>query len=696
MARRRDVGTVLQPKWTEDADLRAWLRPCHLVLLACLCLVLAGARAAPAEAAGRFALVIGNSEYANAPRLPNAANDARDLAAALGKLGFEVDLGIDLKRSDFSNLVSDFRAKVKAAAAQDAVFFYAGHGFSLNGLNHLVPVDATLRRKENIPYETLQLDEVITSIQAAPNQQTIILLDACRNNPLPAKFQDENSGDGLAQFESTTDGIFVAFATTPGKVTRDGKGKNSPFTTALLKHIAEPNESLSRLMIKVRNDVKKATNGEQVPWTQESLSADFVFNPETSVASANPPAEPAAAAPQTPPAASSEESCDSPFGCDTPEAGMPAPKSSGAAVAELQPSDVTAAAEDTGQAVEGQVLGEPGAEQVPDPAAAGAAAPAVPATAGGEGNSDVLQETEIAALETTDPTRSAVPVTDALPAEVATAGAGGPVASAGDPGTLIEGTVVAVPDAANPGVTEPASPEPGPVEPQAVAGAATEATEAGNADIPPSGAGQVVEGAVLDEAEPAAPATAETSVSSGSLDVSSGTAVEGTVLNPPAAEPVVPAVTPATPPQSGNPEQQPYDVAALPPASPATTPDELPDPLALTKDVQGELKRIGCFAGKVDGEWGTSSRNALGDYLARRKRPADMLDPSDAILADLRAEPDEAVCVAQAKPKVEKPKVEKPKAAKPAKPKTEPVKTKPAKPRPQPPKPPRPPIFIGN
>jgi len=638
----------------------------------------------PAEAAGRFALIIGNSEYANAPRLPNAANDARDLAAALGKLGFQVDLGVDLKRSDFSNLVSDFRAKVKAAAAQDAVFFYAGHGFSLNGLNHLVPVDATLRRKENIPYETLQLDEVITSIQAAPNQQTIILLDACRNNPLPAKFQDEGSGDGLAQFESTTDGIFVAFATTPGKVTRDGKGKNSPFTTALLKHIAEPNESVSRLMIKVRNDVKKATNGEQVPWTQESLSADFVFNPETAVANANPPAEPAAAEPPTTPAASSDESCDSPFGCDTPEAETPAPKSSGAAVAELQPSDVTAAAEDTGQAIEGQVLGEPGAEPAPDPAAAGAAPPVDLETAAADSGSNVLQETEIAALDAADPTRSALPTADAPAAAVTSTGTAGPEASASDAGTVVEGTVMAAPDAA-----EPASPEPAPAEPQAVPGAAT---EAGNAEVPPSGAGQVVEGAVLDEAQPATPAAAEASGAGSSLDASGGTVIEGTVLTPEAEGPQAPA----GPTQQGQPERQPYDVAALPPDSPATAPDELPDPLALTKDVQSELKRIGCFAGKIDGEWGTSSRNALGDYLARRKRPADMLDPSDALLADLKAEPDEPVCVAQAKPKVEKPKVEKPKAAKPVKPKTAPAKPKLAKPRPQPPKPPRPPIFIGN
>lgn len=222
----------------------------------------------------RYALVIGNSDYDHVEDLPNTARDAEAMADALGALRFTVFKGIDLTAAEFERLIEDFDAA--ATDADTVVFYYAGHGFQLGGLNHLVPVDAVLRDRDRIDAETFVLDDIVARIHRR-QRQTIVFLDACRNNPLPAGARD-GTGAGLAQV-GTGDGIFVAFATQPGNVSYDGTGKNSPFTEALLTHIGKPNRNISSLMIDVRNEVSDRTLGRQVPWDQSSLRADFQFNP---------------------------------------------------------------------------------------------------------------------------------------------------------------------------------------------------------------------------------------------------------------------------------------------------------------------------------------------------------------------------------------------------------------------------------
>jgi uncharacterized caspase-like protein len=243
-------------------------------------LLVFGAAPALAQFGERYALVIGNSDYAHVEDLPNTARDAEAMAEALEALRFTVYKGIDLTAAQFERLVEDFDAA--ATDADTVVFYYAGHGFQLNGLNHLAPVDAVLRDRAQIGAETFALDDIVARIHRR-QRQTIVFLDACRNNPLPASARDAtgaNLASGLAQV-GTGDGIFVAFATQPGNVSYDGTGKNSPFTEALLTHIGKPNRNISSLMIDVRNEVSDRTLGRQVPWDQSSLRADFQFNPGT-------------------------------------------------------------------------------------------------------------------------------------------------------------------------------------------------------------------------------------------------------------------------------------------------------------------------------------------------------------------------------------------------------------------------------
>ncbi|MBY6153329.1 caspase family protein [Vannielia litorea] len=238
-----------------------------------LALIFVTAATLTAEAK-RVALVVGNAAYDNVYALKNATNDASDLAAALERLDFEVTLLTDASEADFWARLDSFADS--AEGAESAMFFFSGHAFQLSGANYLVPTDATLASKEAIENETWRLDEIVKRL-AAKNRQTLIFLDACRNNPLPENLR--SGSDGLAQMEKGS-GTFVAFATQPNNVTSDGAGENSPFTQALLNHIEEPGISVSDLMIRVRNDVESETFGRQTPWDQSSLRAQFYFNPQ--------------------------------------------------------------------------------------------------------------------------------------------------------------------------------------------------------------------------------------------------------------------------------------------------------------------------------------------------------------------------------------------------------------------------------
>jgi len=251
------------------------LRPATLLPALALCVVTFAADSAEAR---KLALVVGNSAYTGVAPLKNAAQDARDIADSLKRLGFEVTLLTDISGTSFWDKVEAF--SLDAETADSTVFFYSGHAFQMNGANYLVPVDAKLTSRDAIQQETWNIDGIIARLQDR-KRQTLIFLDACRNDPLPQSVRGTSSAsDGLARLQTGV-GTFVAFATEPGAVTFDGAGDapNSPFTTALLEHIETPGISMSDLMIEVRNEVEERTFRRQTPWDQSSLREQFYFNP---------------------------------------------------------------------------------------------------------------------------------------------------------------------------------------------------------------------------------------------------------------------------------------------------------------------------------------------------------------------------------------------------------------------------------
>lgn len=227
----------------------------------------------------RVALVVGNSNYRHATQLANPTNDAADIAAALGKLGFDVVEGRDLDKRGMEDKIREFGRKLEGADL--ALMFYAGHGMQVAGKNYLVPIDAKLERAGDLTLDTIEVGQVLVQMEAE-KRVNLIFLDACRDNPLARSFsrslgtRSTAVGHGLASIQSAV-GTLIAYATQPDNVALDGEGRNSPFTTALLKNITTPGLEISALMKRVRADVIANTREKQVPWDHSSLVGDVIL-----------------------------------------------------------------------------------------------------------------------------------------------------------------------------------------------------------------------------------------------------------------------------------------------------------------------------------------------------------------------------------------------------------------------------------
>jgi Caspase domain len=221
----------------------------------------------------RIALVIGNSDYESqeVPKLVNPVNDARSMAETLNKLGFQVTEVTNATQKEMNRAIASFGERLNPNTV--ALFYFAGHGLQVKGKNYLVPIDAEISGEASIPAETVDVDTVLAQLEYSP--MSIVILDACRNNPF--KRARSIGGGGLAQMDAPK-GSFIAYATSPGKTAEDGAGGNGLYTQALLKNIQAPGISLEEVFKRVRKDVSQATGDEQIPWESTSLTGNFYFN----------------------------------------------------------------------------------------------------------------------------------------------------------------------------------------------------------------------------------------------------------------------------------------------------------------------------------------------------------------------------------------------------------------------------------
>jgi hypothetical protein len=234
---------------------------------------------APPRREKRIALTIGNSAYEKTGALINPARDAGAIARTLRELGFaEVHEHRDLGRSALLEALRRFGAA--AADADWAVVYYAGHGIEMEGTNFMVPVDARLASREDAPDELVPMSRLFDRLEGMKGIK-IVILDACRNNPLPSRARSARSA-GLAAMPATP-GTLIALAADPGKEAADGEGgRHSPYAEALLQHIREPGIDVRLMFGKVYDTMRDRTKGTQEPWIQAKLSGQqqYRFRPE--------------------------------------------------------------------------------------------------------------------------------------------------------------------------------------------------------------------------------------------------------------------------------------------------------------------------------------------------------------------------------------------------------------------------------
>ena len=274
--------------------------------VALLCAVLAALSgfAAPAHADKRVALVIGNNDYRNVPKLQKAVNDARTMGDALRQLGFEVMVAENQSRQQFSQTLLAFDNAV--GPGDTAFFFYAGHGFEIAGQNYLLPTDvpaATEGQEELVRDASVLADRIVERLQNKRVRTSILVFDACRNNPFERSgTRAVAGGGGLAPMTQLPEGVFSIFSagykqTALDRLSGDDASPNSVFTRTFARELLQPGENLVEVAQHTRKLVSEMADSvghKQIPaYSDQMVDNVFLNGLAKDSAKAPTPGEPA-------------------------------------------------------------------------------------------------------------------------------------------------------------------------------------------------------------------------------------------------------------------------------------------------------------------------------------------------------------------------------------------------------------------
>jgi hypothetical protein len=258
--------------------MRRRLLSCLVVRIA-LSLAALVACGAPAIAAKRVALVIGNSAYRNVTPLDNPTKDAALMADTLRGLGFSLignGAQTDLDKAAIDQAIQDFGRQIQGADV--AMFYYAGHGVQVRGSNYLVPVSANPTREADVDFQMVDVNLVLNQMNGSGTRLNLLILDACRNNPFGGRGLRSSEG-GLAQLRAP-EGTLISYATQPGNVAQDGDDGHSPYTKALSVTMKRAGLDVFQTFNEVGLAVKRSTGGAQQPWVSSSpIDGTFYFQP---------------------------------------------------------------------------------------------------------------------------------------------------------------------------------------------------------------------------------------------------------------------------------------------------------------------------------------------------------------------------------------------------------------------------------
>ncbi len=230
-----------------------------------------------AQEGARYALVIGNGDYTDIGTLKNPVNDANDIAAALKQLGYQVSMLTNANRKQMNQGLNDFHDKLAQDPSAAGFFWYAGHGVQSKGENYLIPVGADIKREVDLEDEAVSVRKLTLLLDDARNRVNVIVLDACRNNPLPGL--GRSGTRGLTVVSAAPAESLIMYSTGVGQTAADGAGRNSPFAQAFLKYLSQPGD-ITATIKSITAETKRLTKGEQVPYLYSSLTLDFALNPK--------------------------------------------------------------------------------------------------------------------------------------------------------------------------------------------------------------------------------------------------------------------------------------------------------------------------------------------------------------------------------------------------------------------------------
>jgi len=232
-----------------------------------------------AQAQERWALVIGNSNYASnqVANLANTINDARTMTASLSAMGFAIYTLEDATLDD----IAEQMAKIKAEQSDTALglFFFAGHGVQHEGINYFLPVDIQPNSDTFLQDQAITAQKIISDLAEVGAEKLVVILDACRNSPFGP---DQAFGAGLALTDAPPNTI-ISYATSPGGVALDGTGANSPFTVALASTLDGPRQDFRDVLRLVRAKVRRATGGDQTPWFIDNVTDEIWLEPNPEI-----------------------------------------------------------------------------------------------------------------------------------------------------------------------------------------------------------------------------------------------------------------------------------------------------------------------------------------------------------------------------------------------------------------------------
>jgi len=291
-----------------------------------------------ANSGPRFALLIGNANYPDAPTpLSHPLKNVRAMADELRHDGFDIDAKENLGREEMQRAIDAFTLKVRPGST--ALLFFSGYGLQVNRQTFIIPINAQIWSENDIKRDGISIEPILASINGKGARIKLMILDASRRNPYEKRFR--GSPTGLASIDAPA-GTLIISAAAPGKVLEDA-GENSVFIGELVKEMRAPGLTAEEIFSRTRIGVSRVSNGEQVPWVSSSLVDDFYFaQPSTRVGASSlpelrpaPPPEPRQAAKTQAPPAPRPAQAQPP-----PQQEAAIPSRADAAPASIKPGDV--------------------------------------------------------------------------------------------------------------------------------------------------------------------------------------------------------------------------------------------------------------------------------------------------------------------------------------------------------------------